>query len=80
VAIAAVIFDLDGVLVDSESVWDAVREDLARESGGRWHERAQRDMMGMSSLEWSRYMHEEIGVPMTPKEISALVVERLMDR
>jgi HAD superfamily hydrolase (TIGR01509 family) len=80
VAIAAVIFDLDGVLVDSESVWDAVREQIARESGGHWHEGAQRDMMGMSSPEWSRYMRDEIGVPMTPEAISALVVERLMER
>jgi HAD superfamily hydrolase (TIGR01509 family) len=80
VGVAAVIFDLDGVLVDSESVWDSVREQVTRESGGRWHERAQRDMMGMSSLEWSRYMHDMLGVPMAPLEISALVVERLMER
>ena len=79
-AFAAVIFDLDGVLVDSESVWDAVREELARDSGGRWHEHAQRDMMGMSSLEWSRYMHDDLGVPMTPEEISRVVVERLLER
>jgi HAD superfamily hydrolase (TIGR01509 family) len=78
VSVAAVIFDLDGVLVDSESVWDSVREQITRESGGRWHEHAQRDMMGMSSLEWSRYMHDALGVPMPPEEISALVVERLM--
>src|SRR3954464_2555009 len=78
--IAAVVFDLDGVLVDSESVWDAVRERLTRESGGRWHEDAQRDMMGMSSLEWSRYMHETLGVPMNPEEISALVAQRLAER
>src|SRR3954453_15662011 len=78
--IAAVIFDLDGVLVDSESVWDSVREQIAREAGGRWHDHAQRDMMGMSSLEWSRYMHETLGVPMEPEEISALVVERLAER
>ena len=47
----AVVFDLDGVLVDSEHVWNEAREELARERGGRWHARAQRDMMGMSSLE-----------------------------
>jgi HAD superfamily hydrolase (TIGR01509 family) len=80
VSIAAVIFDLDGVLVDSESVWDAVREQITRESGGRWHAHAQRDMMGMSSLEWSRYMHDTLAVPMSPEEISALVVERLAER
>jgi HAD superfamily hydrolase (TIGR01509 family) len=75
--IEGVIFDLDGVLLDSEHVWDEVREELARERGGRWHERAQREMMGMSSLEWSRYMHDEIGVPDPPEEISAEVVRRL---
>ena len=75
--IEGVIFDLDGVLLDSEHVWDEIREQLARERGGRWHERAQREMMGMSSLEWSRYMHDEIGVPDPPEEISAEVVRRL---
>jgi HAD superfamily hydrolase (TIGR01509 family) len=68
------------VLVDSESVWDAIREQVTRESGGRWHEHAQRDMMGMSSLEWSRYMHDELGVPMEPEEISAAVVAQVEQR
>jgi HAD superfamily hydrolase (TIGR01509 family) len=75
--IGAVVFDLDGVIVDSEHVWDAAREALAREQGGRWHENAQRDMMGMSSVEWSRYMHEVIGLEDPPEEISAAVVRRL---
>jgi HAD superfamily hydrolase (TIGR01509 family) len=75
--IEAVIFDLDGVIVDSEHVWDAAREGLARERGGRWHEGAQRDMMGMSSTEWSRYMHDVIGLRDPPEEISAEVVRRL---
>ena len=78
--IQAVVFDLDGVLLDSEQVWDEVREQLTRERGGRWHENAQRDMMGMSSPEWSRYMHETLGLPEPPEEISAEVVRRLEDR
>jgi HAD superfamily hydrolase (TIGR01509 family) len=77
--IEAVVFDLDGVLVDSEQVWDSAREELARERGGRWHERAQRDMMGMSSTEWSRYMHETIGLPEPPEEINREVVRRLTE-
>ena len=75
--IEAVVFDLVGVLVDSEELWDAAREQLARESGGRWHDRAQQDMMGMSSVEWARYMHDELGLQERPEEISAEVVWRL---
>ena len=75
--IEAVVFDLDGVLLDSEQVWDEVREELVKERGGRWHDRAQTEMMGMSSIEWSRYMHDELGVPDPPQEISADVVRRL---
>jgi HAD superfamily hydrolase (TIGR01509 family) len=78
--IDAVVFDLDGVIVDSEQVWDAVREQYTRESGGTYSESATRDMMGMSSLEWSRYMHEVLGVPGTPEEINAAVVARMLQR
>jgi HAD superfamily hydrolase (TIGR01509 family) len=75
--IEAVVFDLDGVIVDSEHVWDEVRQRLAEERGGRWHDQASRDMMGMSSLEWSRYMHDVIGLAEPPEEINAEVVRRL---
>jgi HAD superfamily hydrolase (TIGR01509 family) len=75
--IEGVVFDLDGLLLDSEQVWDAAREQLAQERDGRWHENAQRDMMGMSSREWSRYMHDVIGLPEPPDEINREVVSRL---
>ena len=74
---AAVVFDLDGVLIESEQVWDAAREDLVRERGGTWDERATTDMMGMSSKEWSSYMHDRLDVPMTPAEINDDVVRRV---
>jgi HAD superfamily hydrolase (TIGR01509 family) len=78
--IEAVVFDLDGVILDTEQVWDEVREQLTRERGGRWHERAQGDMMGMSSAEWSRYMHEELGLTDSPEEINAEIVRRMLAR
>jgi HAD superfamily hydrolase (TIGR01509 family) len=78
-AVLAVIFDLDGLLVDSESVWDEVRKEFTEENGGRWHEGAQRDMMGMSSVEWSRYVHDRLGVEMEPEEISTAVADRVAD-
>ena len=77
--IEAVVFDLDGVLLDSEQVWDGVRQQLTKEHGGRWQGRAHVEMMGMSSVEWSRYMHDELGVPDVPEKISAEVVRRLED-
>ena len=76
-SIAAVVLDLDGVLVDSEQVWDAARRELVDERGGVWRDDATRAMMGMSSLEWSRYMHDELGVDLEPAAISAGVVAKL---
>jgi HAD superfamily hydrolase (TIGR01509 family) len=73
----ALVFDLDGVLLDSEQVWNEAKEKLVRERGGRWREEAPRTMMGMSSLEWSRYLHDELGVPLEPDAISDEVVRRL---
>ena len=78
--IAAVVFDMDGVIVDSEQVWDDVREGYVRETGGTYRESATRDMMGMSSIEWSRYMADSLGVPGTPQEINAAIVERMLER
>ena len=76
----AVVFDLDGVILNTEQVWDEVREGLTRERGGRWHANAQGDMMGMSSLEWSRYMHDVLGLDEPPEEISDEVVRRMQAR
>ena len=72
-------FDLDGVLIDSEQVWDGVRERLANERGGRYDERSQRAMMGMSSPEWSRYMHDVVGLRESPEQINREVVARMLE-
>jgi HAD superfamily hydrolase (TIGR01509 family) len=77
VSIEAVVFDLDGVIVQSEEVWDDVRERYVRGHGGRYDAEAQHAMMGMSAPEWSRFVHERLGVARAPEEINADVV-RLM--
>jgi len=76
----AVIFDLDGVIVDSEQVWDEVREQYTVEAGGRYSQTATRAMMGMSSTEWSTYMAEELALPGSPEEINAAIVQRMLAR
>jgi HAD superfamily hydrolase (TIGR01509 family) len=73
----AVIFDLDGVLVDSEQLWNQAKEALVRAAGGHWREDAPRAMMGMSSLEWSAYLRDELGVSRDPADINRAVVSRI---
>lgn len=76
--IDAVVFDMDGVLIQSEEVWDEVREAYVLERGGRYDSEIQRAMMGMSSSEWSRYLHDTADVPDEPEAINAEVVRRML--
>jgi HAD superfamily hydrolase (TIGR01509 family) len=78
--IEAVVFDLDGVLIDSEPVWEEVRRGLVAERGGHWAPDAQRRLMGMSTQEWAGYLSEDLGVGLPPDEVAALVVERMAAR
>jgi HAD superfamily hydrolase (TIGR01509 family) len=75
--IDAVIFDLDGLLIDSESVWDEARREYVAEHDGRWRDAATRAMMGMASTEWSRYLRDELGVDRPPETISEEVAARV---
>jgi len=73
----AVIFDLDGVLVDSERTWNGAKEALVRSAGGVWRDEAPRVMMGMSSVEWAAYLHDDLQVPMDVEAINRAVVDRM---
>jgi len=76
--IRAVIFDLDGLLLDSESAWDGGRRDLVAEHGLEWPDGATEAMLGMSSPEWSSYVHERLGVPLDPRDISDRVAAHVL--
>jgi HAD superfamily hydrolase (TIGR01509 family) len=73
----AVLFDLDGVIVDSESAWGEAKHEVVDEAGGSWKPEATRAMLGMSSPEWSRYLRDDLGVPLPVEEINAAVVARI---
>ena len=78
--IEAVVFDLDGVLLDSEQAWDDARKALADEAGIAWPEPATAAMMGMSSKEWPVYVRDELGVPLDAGTINARVVDFVLAR
>lgn len=76
----AVIFDLDGVLIDSERTWDEVRRAVVAEHGGRWTGEATRAMQGMSTPEWARYLVEKLGAALSPERIAEVMIERMAER
>jgi HAD superfamily hydrolase (TIGR01509 family) len=77
--IEAVVFDLDGVLIDSEPVWERVRRRVVAAHGGHWDPGTQGRLMGMSTGEWSRYLSEDLGVALTPEEVARTVIAAMAD-
>jgi hypothetical protein len=77
---AAVVFDLDGVLIDSEPVWEQVRRQVVADHGGRWLPQAQARLMGMSTNEWAHYLSEDLGADLPAAAIADLVISRMADR
>jgi HAD superfamily hydrolase (TIGR01509 family) len=73
----AVVFDLDGVLIDSEPVWERVRRGYVDKYGGTWQPDTQHRLMGMSTGEWARYLSGELGVRRTPDEVARDVVDQM---
>ena len=78
--IEAVVFDLDGVLIDSEPVWEQVRRQVVASRGGHWADDAQQRIMGMSTGEWARYLGEDLGVGLPPPAVAEMVIERMQAR
>ena len=77
-SVQAVVFDLDGVLISSESWWDEVRRSTATASGRPWPEGATRALQGMSTQEWSAYLTDTVGVAGTPAEVAEQVIDQMV--
>lgn len=77
--IEAIIFDMDGLLVDSEPVWDKARSSMAAEAGKEWNEKDHRAVMGVSTEEWASYMIQRLELTISPEEVQAEIVQRMLE-
>lgn len=73
----AIVFDLDGTLIDTEATWDEVRRGLAEEAGLPWPAGATQAMMGMSTPEWAHYLVETVGLPLTDEQAADATIEAM---
>jgi len=75
--IDAVIFDLDGVLIDSEPLWEHARAAFVREQGGAYTSEVTGDIMGMSAPEWAHFLRQRFQLALPEQQINDEVVARL---
>jgi HAD superfamily hydrolase (TIGR01509 family) len=78
--IQAVVFDMDGVLIDSEPIWEQVRREVVAEYGGNWLPEAQTALMGMSTPEWAAYLSADLGVGRPPADVAQIVIDHMVAR
>jgi HAD superfamily hydrolase (TIGR01509 family) len=79
-SVAGVVFDLDGVLVDTEPYWADAKREVTEAHAGRWKDSAPTEMLGMSGPEWSEYIHDELAVALPPDQIRREVVDSMLRR
>lgn len=79
VSIETIIFDLDGIILNTEEMWNSVRHDFALAHGGHWDEHDQPAVMGANSMQWAAYMRESSGIPLSDQEIYDGVVQSLRE-
>jgi len=72
---ASVVFDMDGILIETEPIWDKVRRRMAAEDGLSWPDSSTPIMMGLSTREWAEHMTDVIGIPGTWEEVAQRTID-----
>ncbi|HSS93072.1 MAG TPA: HAD family phosphatase [Candidatus Dormibacteraeota bacterium] len=73
----AVLFDMDGVLIDSEPVWERVRREFIERRGGQWSTELQKRMMGVSTAVWSEELSEQLAGSLSPSAVAGVVIAEM---
>lgn len=76
--IAAVMFDMDGLLVDSEPVWDEARSMMARSVGKSWNRADHKAVMGVSTEEWVDYMIRRLDLNLPPQTVETEIIAQMV--
>jgi HAD superfamily hydrolase (TIGR01509 family) len=72
---AAVLWDMDGTLVDTEPCWTVAELDLAQRYGGTWSAEQSLEVVGFDLIDAATYMRAQMGIDLEPEQI----VEEMLD-
>ena len=77
---AAVLWDMDGTLVDTEPYWIATEYALAEKYGGTWSEEHALNLVGNALLESGDYIRVHMGIDRTPQQIVDELLDGVVER
>lgn len=77
--IEAIIFDMDGLLIDSEPCWDEARRIMAATAGVAWNKDDHKAVMGVSTNEWVEYMIKRLALDMPAAEVEETIIATMRD-
>lgn len=77
--IEAVVFDMDGVIIDSEPVWQQVRVDLVTEHGAVWTDADGDAVRGSESEFWATMVSQRLAGALTPDEVFEEIMRRMVN-
>lgn len=76
---AAVVFDMDGILIETEPIWDTVRRRLAAEDGLTYPDSSTPIMMGLSTQEWAEHLVDVVGFEGPWQQVAQRVIDAVAE-
>lgn len=77
---AAVLWDMDGTLIDSEHYWLSSEQELAESWGGKWSSDDGEKLIGMSLYESTSLIKQKVGIDLSPQEITEILTDSVISK